>query len=792
MSLTFKEANLMLREKKYIEAVEIYKKIIHERPFIKKYIEFNINLIARKNINIDLNINLYESNEIVINSTLEKPSNLDESIFQRIKESGLFDIKWYLQKYTNKFGIIKNPLEHYLENEIIENLCPSNSFDTEYYLRSNPDVRKACVSPLIHYINQGKLENRSPLKRNYENYCTNNIIKTNLQEKKYIKKNAKVIAFYLPQFHEIPENNKWWGEGFTEWKNVKPAKPLFENHYQPHMPGELGYYDLSDINIQQKQIKLAKSHGVEGFSFYFYWFKGKTLLEKPLANYLDNSELDLPFCLCWANENWSRRWDGKDSEILIEQGHSSIDDLNFIKYISKYLKDSRYIKFNGKPLIIVYRPSLLPEPRKTAEIWRKWCEDNGIGEIFIAYTQSFESADPKEFGFDAAIEFPPNNTSPPNITDSINLFDNESNPSIYDWRELPERSKKYVKPEYLIFRGVNPSWDNTARRKKNATILLNSSPALYQEWLVNAIKDTKNRLPEHDNQLVFVNAWNEWAEGAHLEPDEKYGYAYLEATRVAHARTCTTLVSNINKLGVVIHAFYPDVYAEILGRLKTLQNSDICLFITTTEDSYDEILSITKGIFNNFQIFKVVNRGRDILPFLTISDELYKNNIEYILKLHTKKSRHRRDGEIWRNDIFDKLININTMDAAIDAFNNQTSVGLIGPADHVVPMNYYFGANDVSVNKLALRMGQNSCKIMDCKFIAGSMFYARMSALGPLLSLAIDFEEFEVENGQIDGTLAHAIERAFAISCIASNFEIIDTNFDSIASKKNNINYTFA
>jgi glycosyltransferase involved in cell wall biosynthesis len=363
---------------------------------------------------------------------------------------------------------------------------------------------------------------------------------------------VRLIAFYLPQFHPIPENNQWWGEGFTEWSNVRPAKPQFQGHYQPHVPGELGYYDLRDVSVMARQAELAKVYGLGGFCFYFYWFAGRTLLETPVKQYLENADIDFPFCICWANENWSRRWDGLDSQVLIGQQHSDEDDLAFIEYISVYLRDRRYIRVDGKPLLLVYRPSLLPSAKATALRWRNWCLEHGIGEIYLAYTQSFESEDPSVYGFDAAIEFPPNNSSPPSVTKEVDGKEVTFAGQIYDWRIFPERSQKYVQPTYTLFRGVCPSWDNTARRKTKGTIFLGSSPAAYQRWLNNAVVDTASRFAKQNKRLVFVNAWNEWAEGAHLEPDQKYGYAYLQATRdalqqaecVARARSKVIVVSH--------------------------------------------------------------------------------------------------------------------------------------------------------------------------------------------------------------------------------------------------------
>jgi glycosyltransferase involved in cell wall biosynthesis len=383
---------------------------------------------------------------------------------------------------------------------------------------------------------------------------------------------VKLIAFYLPQFHEIPENNEWWGEGFTEWTNVKPAEPQFEGHYQPHVPGELGYYDLTDTSVQKRQIELAKQFGIGGFCFYFYWFSGKRLLETPILNYLNDSSLDLPFCLCWANENWSRRWDGLENDILIGQQHSAEDDFAFIEYVSRYLRDPRNMQINGRPLLLVYRPSLLPSPIETAQRWRTWCRENDIGEIYLAYTQSFEAEDPEKYGFDAAIEFPPNNSGPPEITEQVDQLGPDFTGIIYDWRIFVERSKNYQQQDYTLFRSVTPSWDNTARRKTDGAIFANSSPAGYQVWLTRAIEDTLVNRENTDERLVFINAWNEWAEGAYLEPDEKYGYAYLESTRAALEHVVAE--NNARRILLVIHDAHPHgAQFLILNMAKVLHES---------------------------------------------------------------------------------------------------------------------------------------------------------------------------------------------------------------------------
>lgn len=589
-------------------------------------------------------------------------------------------------------------------------------------------------------------------------------------------KPAKLICFYLPQFHPIPENDAWWGVGFTEWSNVQPAGPQFEGHYQPHVPGELGYYNLLDPEVQHRQVELAKLYGVEGFCFYFYWFSGKRLLEIPIQNYLEDRSLDLPFCLCWANENWSRRWDGLENDILIAQHYSPEDDIAFIEHVARYLRDSRYIRIDGKPLLLIYRPSLLPSAKETAARWRTWCRDHGIGELYLAYTQSFETVDPASYGFDAAIEFPPNNSSPPNITDKVQPLHADFACNVYDWNVFVERSQNYKKPKYTLFRGVCPSWDNTARRKNNSSILLNSSPRGYQQWLFNAINETYRRVSNPEQRLIFINAWNEWAEGTHLEPDQRYGYAYLEATRMALVRK--TLIdsqeaaNNKHSLAVVIHAFYEDVFDEILDYLKNVHQVPLKLYVTTTHELVESLTDKLQHQQHDFFVLPVNNRGRDILPFIKIMPEVLKGRHNFLIKAHTKKSVHRQDGAVWRKDIFDKLLSELVLANNLSYLANNPEIGILGPTEHIVPMSFYWGSNSARVVQLAERLCVDHKALATMNFVAGTMFIARIKAMIPLLNLALSEEDFEPEEGQIDGTLAHALERLFSVSAFAVNLKI--------------------
>jgi glycosyltransferase involved in cell wall biosynthesis/2-polyprenyl-3-methyl-5-hydroxy-6-metoxy-1,4-benzoquinol methylase len=339
----------------------------------------------------------------------------------------------------------------------------------------------------------------------------------------------KLIAFYLPQFHPIPENDANWEKGFTEWTNVAKAVPEFIGHYQPHLPIDLGFYDLRLVETLQRQIELAKNYGIHGFCFHHYWFDGKGLMRTPVDNFLAHQEMDFKFCINWANENWTRQWDGLNQDVLLRQNHSPEDDIAFIKDTEKYLRDPRYIRIEGKPLLIVYHPSLLPDPRGTAERWRRHCREAGIGELYLVTAHSLDQIDPSEIGFDAAIEFAPICYSLEPTTEPIVFANKDFAGVVVEYDSVVACARAFEEPGYRKFRGVCPSWDNEPRRPGRSCILNCSTPTKYGEWLLYSCEYTRTHYPKQE-QLVFINAWNEWAEGAHLEPDRKFGYGYLEAT----------------------------------------------------------------------------------------------------------------------------------------------------------------------------------------------------------------------------------------------------------------------
>ncbi len=346
---------------------------------------------------------------------------------------------------------------------------------------------------------------------------------------------AKLIAFYLPQFHPTPENDEAWGTGFTEWRNVGRASPLFPGHYQPHVPGELGFYDLRLPETRAAQAKLAADAGVHAFCYYHYWFAGKRLLARPFDEVLASGEPDFPFCLCWANEPWSRRWDGSEDEVIQPQAYSLEDDREHIRWLLPALSDRRAVTVDGKPVFLVYRPWDLPDLARTVDLWRQEVRAAGLNGLYLIGVEGGGDSDRDlpRCGFDASVRFQPQFS----VLESLprSSIDGADALRVWDYEASWPALARAEQVSHRRYETVCAGWDNSPRTARRGWLLHNSTPDAYGRWLRHAIDDVQGYPPEE--RLVFLNAWNEWGEGAHLEPDRRYGQAYLDATRAAVVRT---------------------------------------------------------------------------------------------------------------------------------------------------------------------------------------------------------------------------------------------------------------
>lgn len=349
---------------------------------------------------------------------------------------------------------------------------------------------------------------------------------------------ARCIAFYLPQFHITPENDAWWGRGFTEWTNVTRARPLFRGHYQPHLPADLGFYDLRVPETRQAQADLAKAHGIEGFCYWHYWFHGKRILERPFQEVLTLGQPDFPFCLAWANETWSRRWLGEDRDILIEQTYSADDDREHARWLAGAFADPRYIRVEGRPLFLIYRPLDLPDCAQTLDCIRTEVTRLGLPNPFmLGINGHSRHIDSRTLGFDGTVNFQPQLGVLPDFADEgfrlskfwrnirRGIVNGQLRALDYTESRRVMRRHQYDYPSYpCVFVG----WDNTPRRGKHAIILV-STPETFEDALNETLSSVVNK--PYADRLIFINAWNEWAEGNHLEPDQKHGLRFLEAVR---------------------------------------------------------------------------------------------------------------------------------------------------------------------------------------------------------------------------------------------------------------------
>ena len=343
----------------------------------------------------------------------------------------------------------------------------------------------------------------------------------------------RVVPFYLPQFHPTPENDRWWGTGFTEWTNVTAALPVYRGHNQPNLPSDLGFYDLRLDEVRQAQMDLATDHGVAGFMYYYYWFAGRRLLNLPIES-LAAGAVHKPFCIMWANENWTRTWDGRDADVLMGQDYDTVPATEFIDDVLEFLADPRYLRIDGKPILAVYRPGQMPDFDQVVKHWRDRARDAGVGEILVLTVDVARAFDgitsPESAGLDGRLGFPPHNLLWEWVPHGDLGVDKRFNGNILSYPAMvADAERRMLEIDERDYPGVMVTFDNTARRQWKPDLWYGSNPYTFRRWLSSARSAVAAREPSA--RVVFVNAWNEWAEGAVLEPSRRFGRTYLLAVR---------------------------------------------------------------------------------------------------------------------------------------------------------------------------------------------------------------------------------------------------------------------
>jgi lipopolysaccharide biosynthesis protein len=765
--------------------------------------------------------------------------------------SPLFDSHWYLAQNPDVAQAQLNPLVHYLRSGACEGRDPNPLFDGAWYLRQHPELAETKTNPLLHYIINGADGSISPGPRfDAGNYFTRHkgLIETGmtplehflrrLQDSKpgqHAKRESqpsdslyhqiyacysdsarhqpsgeyyapdsdpglektdlpvRIIAFYLPQFHPIAENDEWWGKGFTEWTNVSKAVPQFEGHYQPRLPGELGFYDLRVAQVQRRQTELARQYGIYGFCYHYYWFAGRRLLERPIEQMLADSSLDFPFCICWANENWTRRWDGQENEILLAQEHSPQSDIQFIEDAAILFRDPRYIRIEGRPLLIVYRVNLLPEPRETVERWRVRCRELAVGEPYLVAAQTFGITDPRPYGFEAAVEFlPPHNTPAEDITDRVALLNPDYKGRIYSYRSVldnvlaSERSKPYP-----VFRCASPGWDNEPRKPGGGHIFTGATPRLYAEWIADLGRKTSARSNPNE-RILFVNAWNEWAEGAYLEPDRRFGYAYLRATAkilrlLAQERPpfegpgIRWLVDEPTESGariaVMAHVYHAERWEDLVAYLDNIAESfDLFAAVVHEDDASCVCASLPENVERCF-LGVVPNRGRNIASFLAFLRIVQRLDYEIALRVNTEGTSMCNGDESWKDMLEKSLGSRAATSDILCLLRSEREIGLIAPSGHLLPAESSWGQrgeaelNLMHFARLVTEVGLPRRTRGFC-FPAGPLYWFRPRALSPLAALEIEEDDVPSESGQADWTIAHALEPIVGLASSTDGWRI--------------------
>lgn len=516
--------------------------------------------------------------------------------------SPLFDPEWYSRTYSVPQ---EGALSHYLANRASNQFAPNEYFDPAFYLDTHPDIRAANIECFGHWFSWGIFENRRGSPRFdadyvWRRYLNNNRslnaftyfmdigrklgwqpvpAETDATVHREIRHNTaasplfeelaepsqfapapsvKTFAFYLPQFHAIAENDEWWGTGFTEWRNLPRGVPRFAGHYQPRVPRDLGFYELTGTEQLRRHADLAQRMGITGFAFYYYNFNGHRLLEKPLDAFVGDDQITMPFSIIWANENWTRRWDGMEKDVLMRQDYRDEDRPALVDDLARYLTHPRYHRIGGRPILPIYRPDVIPDCANTIEAMRAdFIARYGINPIFTM-AQAFGATDPRDYGFEGAFEFPPHKVGAalPLLNDTLEIFDVDYVGQVRGYDAVVEESLSDLPTGFPIIKAAFPNWDNDARKQGSGLCFVGSTPQKFQTWVAGIARFARQH-PFFGEPLIFINAWNEWCEGAYLEPDCHYGFAYLNALSRGIRPEAPSVPEKAEKVVLVGHDAFP-------------------------------------------------------------------------------------------------------------------------------------------------------------------------------------------------------------------------------------------
>lgn len=555
----------------------------------------------------------------------------------------------------------------------------------------------------------------------------------------------------------------------SPWLQVAGALPQFEGHLQPRLPGSLGFYEPGNPALLRRQARLAAEYGLEAFCFQIDGAVPGPQASAFLGQWLADDRIALSFCL-YCNHTPVTT----PSSDLTGTGSGAVgndDAIDFLPGLVDPLRHPRALRVDGKPVLLVRHALALPAPALATARWREWLRHQGVEAVHLVAVQADAAADPGEEGFDAAIQLPweaPGHAA--DLTARQHLLNPGFCGQVRDWRDLAGATASVPPARCPCHPALCTGGDTEPLHPGSGDVLAHGSPRGYRQWLGDTVHRQLAPLPAQQ-RLVFINAWNDWANGALLEPDARLGHAWLEATRQAllHPQPATPP----QRPCVVIHAWYPDVFAEILQALK---DSGMAwrIVVTTPDERAGAIEAIARQSGLSLELCCWPNHGRDILPFLQVAERLLEEGEDIVLKLHTKRSPHLENGEQWRRELVASLLSESRAKRIFAAFRQDPHLGLVPPEGHVLNLVQDMGANERNLSGLLRRTGYlDEIGSEDC-FIAGSMFWLRLAAIRPLLDAHLSPSLFEPEAGQVDGTLAHAVERCFTLLARQAGFRQVD------------------